>query len=89
MATSTLDRLQADDMAYSVARALAAANEAAVKHGVNIDESLVNISEESAPPSRVWRIHYGPRDYVNKRGGDFIVLVEDGSDAVKRTIRGQ
>jgi hypothetical protein len=73
----------------SVARALTLANEAAIAKGADPANSLVTIAEESSATGRVWRIHHGPRDYVNRRGGDLIVLVDEESDAVQRVMRGQ
>ncbi len=89
MSTVTLDALQRDHLVMSVARALALANEAALGRGTNPATSLVTISEETSAAGRVWRIHYGPRDYVSRRGGDLIMLVDDRSGAVQRIIRGQ
>jgi hypothetical protein len=37
----------------------------------------------------VWRIHDGPRDFVGRRGGDLIVLVDEHLGAVQRVVRGQ
>jgi hypothetical protein len=89
MATVSLDDLQHDNLAMSVARALALANDAAEAHGTAPAESLVSISEESSAGGRVWRVHYGPRDYVSRRGGDLTVYVDDRGQAVQRVIRGQ
>ena len=88
MATSILEGLQ-DGLAKSMARALASANTAAEAGGADLAGSVVTITEESAPPERVWRIHYGPRDYRNRRGGDLIVLVDEQTAAVRHVIRGQ
>jgi hypothetical protein len=49
----------------------------------------VTITEELGTDGRQWRVHYGPRDYVGRRGGDLIVLVEERSGTVQRVIRGQ
>lgn len=69
--------------------AIAVANEAAFEMGVVPTESLITISEEPATPTRVWRIHYGPRDYLLRRGGDLIVLVDEQTASVQQVIRGQ
>jgi hypothetical protein len=87
MSTVTLEDMQQDHLVLSVARALALANEAALVQGTEPTNSLVTISEEKSATGRVWRIHYGPRDYVNRRGGDLIVLVDETT--VRRIIRGQ
>ena len=73
----------------SVARALALANEAALKQGTVPADSLVTITEETSSTGRLWRIHYGPRDFVGRRGGDLIVIVDERTGAVERIIRGQ
>jgi hypothetical protein len=73
----------------SLAQALALANEAALTQGIKPADSSVTITEEASSAGRLWRIHYGPRDYVNRRGGDLIVLVDERSEAVQRVIRGQ
>ncbi len=73
----------------SVAQALAVANEAALAHGTESAESLVTITEETSSAGTVWRIHFGPRDYIGRRGGDLIVLVDESTAAVQRIIRRQ
>lgn len=87
--TVTLEAMQQDRLVMSVARALTLANEAALEEGTEPADSLVTISEESAPAGRLWRVHYGPRDYVNRRGGDLIVMVDEQAAAVSKIIRGQ
>jgi hypothetical protein len=84
-----LDKIRDDPLALSVARALFVANEAACAQGIDPSTTLVTVSEASPPPERTWRIHYGPRDYVLRRGGDFMVVVDGLSGEVKRTLRGQ
>lgn len=76
-------------MALSVAQALAAANVAALERGRDPQDSLVTISEDQVEGGRLWRIHYGPRDYVARRGGDLIVLVEAETGTVRQILRGQ
>lgn len=88
MATATLEEIQQDQLVMSVAKALAMANGAVVSKGVNPADLLISISEESSTSGRVWRVHYGPRDFVNRRGGDLIVLVDEHSGSVQVT-RGQ
>ncbi len=90
MSAVTLDDLQQDHLAMSVARALALANEAARARGMKpANSSLVTITEETSDTGRLWRIHYGPRDYIGRRGGDLTVVVDESSEAVQRIIRGQ
>lgn len=89
MATATLEDMQQDRLVMSVARALAIANEAALVQGTDPAKSLVTITEESTATGPIWRITYGPRDYVNIRGGDLIVFVDEGSQTIQRVLRGQ
>ena len=89
MTIPALDEIERDELAMAVARAVATANEAATSQGMDLRSSLVTITEESSPPSRVWRIHYGPRDYILRRGGDLTVLVNERDGKVQRILRGQ
>jgi hypothetical protein len=88
MSTLTLEDLQQDQLVMSVARVLSLANKAALAHGTEPANSLITITEEPSSAGPVWRIHYGPRDYVGRRGGDLIVFVDERSEAI-RIIRGQ
>lgn len=85
----TLEEMKQDHLVMSVARALALANEAALKHGTEPAESMITIAEETSSQGRLWRIHYGPRDYVGRRGGDLIVFVDERGETVQRILRGQ
>jgi hypothetical protein len=89
MASVTLEKMQQDHLVMSVARALAVGNEAAHTQGIEPADCMVTISEETSASSRVWRIHYGPRDYISRRGGDLIVLVDQTNGDVQQVIRGQ
>ncbi len=89
MPAITLEEMQQDQLVMSVARALALANEAALAQGTEPANSTVTIMEETSSLGRLWRIHYGPRNYINRRGGDLIVFVDERGEAVQRIIRGQ
>ena len=89
MPAISLEEMQQDRLVMSVAKALALANEAALARGTDPANSLVTITEELSAGGRLWRINYGPRDYIDRRGGDLIVVVDEGSQAVQRIIRGQ
>jgi hypothetical protein len=89
MPTVSLEKMQQDRLVMSVARALALANETALAQGRNPTDSLVTIAEETTAAGRGWRINYGPRDYVARRGGDLIVIVDEHGGTVQRIIRGQ
>ena len=89
MSAATMEKLEKDELAMSVAQALALANEAALGRGIVPADSLVTISEETTATGRIWRIHYGPRNFINRRGGDLIVLVDEKTWAVQRIMHGQ
>jgi hypothetical protein len=67
MSTASLEDLQQDDLAMSVARPLALANKATVAHGTDPAEFLVAIAEESPAAGRVWRIHDGRNSRFSDR----------------------
>jgi hypothetical protein len=89
MAIPTLEELKQDNLVMSVARALALANEAAESAGWDPSKLLVTITEEPEKNGGLWRIHYGPRDYINRRGGDLVVIVDERAGVVHQVIRGQ
>lgn len=89
MPVPTHEKVQHDYRAMTVARVLAIANDAAAKQGVDLSQSLITITEESTPSENLWRVHFGPRDYKHRRGGDLIVLIDEKTGAVREMIRGQ
>jgi hypothetical protein len=89
MATLTIERIQQDIRAMSVARALTVANEVALAEGTLPAESLITVSEERSDSGDLWCIHYGARDCIRQRGGDLIVMVDQQSDAVREVLHGQ
>ena len=87
-ASLTADVLQ-DDLAVSLARMLAAANKKAREAGVDVLQSLITITQHAGNGDLIWRINYGPRDYVGRRGGDLIVEVDSSDASIKQVRRGQ
>jgi hypothetical protein len=81
------DLLQ-DEMALSLARVIAVANRCAREAGVDVMKSLISVFQ-MADEDAVWRVNYGPKDYVSRRGGDFIVDVDARDASVKQVLRGQ
>jgi len=86
---ATIEAIQHDNLAMSIAAAVALANSAVQAQGTDPATCLVTISEETAAPNRSWRIQYGPRNFVNRRGGDFYVVVDESSQQVRQVLRGQ
>lgn len=87
MATLSSEVLQ-DDMAVTLARVMATANKRARELGVDILQSLVTITQQF-DNGTFWRINYGPKDYLNKRGGDLIIEVGGDDIKIKQVLRGQ
>jgi hypothetical protein len=88
--------MQKDRRVMSVAKALALANETALATGWDPATSLVTITEELDSAGSLWRVHYGPRDYINRRGGDLVILVDElvilvdeDAGSVRQVLRGQ
>ena len=76
-----------DEMAVSLARVMAAANQSALEHGVYARKSLITISQTEN--GSCWRVNYGPQNYVGKRGGDLSVEVNAVDARVRRVLQGQ
>jgi hypothetical protein len=78
-----------DEIAVSVARVLASANRKAKELGVDVKESLITVSQHLAKGVWLWRVHYGVRDYVGRRGGDLMIDIDPANTAIKQILRGQ
>ena len=86
-ATLTADVLQ-DDLAVLLARVLATANKRARELGVDVLQSLITIPQSFENGPR-WRVNYGPKDYIGRRGGDLIIEVDAGDVTISQVLRGQ
>ena len=89
MATTLTAEVLQDELAMSLARALAVANKRARESGIDILQSLITITQRAFNGQLLWRINYGPRDYVGRRGGDLIIEVDPTDASVKQVLRGQ
>ena len=86
----TLDKSVLEDkLARSLARAVAAANDRARREGVEPKQSLLTAAEHPCAGEVCWRLSYGPRDYIRRRGGDLIIEVGLDDGEVRRVLRGQ
>ena len=86
-AVLTAEVLQ-DDVAVSLARVIAAANRCAREAGINVQQSLITISQLVEGETR-WRINYGPLGYLSRRGGDLVVEVDAADASIKQVLHGQ
>ncbi|HQX15289.1 MAG TPA: hypothetical protein PLA27_02625 [Anaerolineales bacterium] len=87
MATLSGDVLQ-DDIAVTIARVTATANKRARELGVDVLQSFITITQK-VDNDVFWRVNYGPRDYINQRGGDLMVDVNDKDLNIKQVLKGQ
>jgi hypothetical protein len=70
-------------------RVMAAANKRARESGIDVLQSLITISQRAFEGRLLWRVNYGPRDYVARRGGDLIIDVDPADATIKQVLRGQ
>ena len=78
-----------DEIAVSLARVIAAANKKAVELGIDVPHSVINIAQYHRNGVSLWRVNYGPGDYVNRRGGDLIIEVNPGDASINGVLWGQ
>ncbi|HEY0459568.1 MAG TPA: hypothetical protein VGC97_10560 [Pyrinomonadaceae bacterium] len=89
MATVLSKETLQDEIAVSVATILASANRKAKELGIDVKESLITVSQYLAKDVWLWRVHYGARDYVGRRGGDLMIDIDPASADIKQILRGQ
>lgn len=77
-----------DDMAVTLARVMAVANKRARELGVDVLQSFITITQQFNNGVN-WRVNYGARDYVNRRGGDVMIDVNGADMKVEQVLRGQ
>lgn len=87
-ATLAAEVLQ-DAIAVSLARALAAANRRARELGVDALQSHITICQRPSNGDHVWRINYGPKNYIGRRGGDLMIDVNPTDASVCQVLWGQ
>jgi hypothetical protein len=87
-ATLTADVFE-DDIAVSLARAITAANKRASELGIDVLQSLITVTQQSFNGGLFWRINYGPREYVGRRGGDLIIEVDPDDGRINQVLWGQ
>lgn len=89
MATTLPTEVLQDHIAMSLARAMAVANKRAEELGLDIHQSLISITQRGVNGNMVWRVNYGPKDYVGRRGGDLMVEVDTKNANMTRVLWGQ
>jgi predicted secreted protein len=76
-----------DDVAVTAARAIAAANKRARE--LNVMQSIISLTQHDRDGRWVWRVNYGAKDYIGRRGGDLIVDVNPEDASIYRVLWGQ
>lgn len=72
----------------SLARSMAAANRRARELGVDVLQALITITQRALNGGLVWRINYGPKDYIGRRGGDVIIEVDPSTPVSSKYFGG-
>jgi hypothetical protein len=67
---------------------VAAANRRARELNVDVPQSLITITQV-VDDGLHWRVNYGPRDYVGRRGGDVVIDVDGTDGSIKKVLGGQ
>jgi hypothetical protein len=78
-----------DDVAVTAARAIAAANKRARELNVDVMQSIISLTQHSQDGTWVWRVNYGAKDYIGRRGGDLMVEVNPEDASIYRVLWGQ
>jgi hypothetical protein len=52
-------------------------------------QSLITITQHPTRGDASWRINYGPKDYVNRRGGDLVIEVNQSDGGIEQVLWGQ
>ncbi|MEK7396281.1 MAG: hypothetical protein AAB116_05045 [Candidatus Poribacteria bacterium] len=89
MATLITEEVLKDPYVASVAISLSVANKKAQECGVDLKESMISITQENSAEESFWRINYGPKNYINRRGGDLIIYVYQEDGRIHKVLRGQ
>ncbi|MCU0238168.1 MAG: hypothetical protein MUC29_01905 [Pyrinomonadaceae bacterium] len=78
-----------DEIAVSVAKVLASANRKANELGVDVKASLITVSQHLAQGVWLWRVHYGKREYIGRRGGDLMIDINPKDSKIEQILQGQ
>jgi hypothetical protein len=78
-----------DDVAVTIARVIASANKRARELNVDVMQSIISLTQHSQDGSWVWRVNYGAKDYISRRGGDLMVEVNPEDASIQRVLWGQ
>lgn len=78
-----------DDVAVTVACVIASANKRARELNVDVMQSIISLTQHAQDGHWVWRVNYGAKDYIGRRGGDLMVEVNPEDASIQRVLWGQ
>ncbi len=81
------DGLQ-DDIAAAIASVIAVANKPARQLNIDVMESIISINQHFHNDDWVWRVNYGDKDYIGRRGGDLIIEVNPKDITIQKVFWG-
>lgn len=89
MKTTLETEVLQDNIAVSLARAMATANKRARELGVDVLNSLIKITQHALNGDLFWRINFGMKEYIGRRGGDLMIDVDQSGKNIRNVLRGQ
>lgn len=89
MALTLLADVYKDAVAVSTANVIAVANKRANELGIDSLNSLITMTQYLQDGTMFWRVNYGPKEYLDRRGGDLIIDVAAIDGKIERVLWGQ
>lgn len=89
MALTLIADVYKDAVAMSTANVMAVANKRAKELGVDTLNSLITMTQYIQDGMMFWRVNYGAKDYLDRRGGDLIIDVDAINGKIDRILWGQ
>ena len=83
------DEVLNDALAVSLAQMMAVANQRARELGVEASQCIISIAQPSCGGESHWRVNYGAKEFVGRRGGDLVIDVNPGDCTIAKVLRGQ
>ncbi len=68
---------------------IAVANKRGRQLNIDVMESIISITQHFHNDGWVWRVNYGAKDYIGRRGGDLIIEVNSKDITIQKVLWGQ
>jgi hypothetical protein len=78
-----------DDIAVTIARVIALANQRAYELNVDVVQSIISLTQLQQNNIWIWRVNYGAKDYIGRRGGDLIIDINPEDISIHSVLWGQ